>query len=234
MLSRCTSCAVLLPRAGLEQAFVLGGEVGLGGVGPTSRSASRKCTTGMLSGSADSRTPARSTSSDGAVAQHDLRHTAAVAHEQERHRAQPSAAVHPALDRHPLPDPVGQLPASVRNNTLDPPPRFGSRGGCGQSGSGGNPFQAVRDRSTSQASTRASSGRRSSTARAATVKNAGVGTRPDSILRRVSTGMPTAAATDVMERAPRASRNTVPRRRPRSCSSGVNGTRTMTVILIPV
>ena len=39
---------LLRPRA--EQAFVLGGEVGLGRVGPTSRSASRKCTTGISVG----------------------------------------------------------------------------------------------------------------------------------------------------------------------------------------
>jgi methionyl aminopeptidase len=38
------------------------------------------------------------------------------------------------------------------------------------------------------------------------VKNAGVGTRPDSILRSVSTGMPAAAATSTMLRAPRAAR----------------------------
>ncbi len=36
--------------------------------------------------------------------------------------------------------------------------------------------------------------------RAAIVKNAGVGTRPDSILRSVSTDIPTAVATEVMLR----------------------------------
>ena len=73
---------------------------------------------------------------DGAVAQHDLRHTAAVAHEQERHRAQPSAAVHPALEQHPLPDPVGQL-ADQCSQHRQPTSSVRNPGRCGRSGARG-------------------------------------------------------------------------------------------------
>jgi hypothetical protein len=96
--------------------------------------------------------------------------------------------------------------------------------------------QALRGSAGSSAAHRSaswSSGTPSSLHSVTTVKNAGVGTRPVSILRRVSGDIPTAVATEVMLRGPRAARRTSPSRRPRSWSCGVKGTRTMTVILIP-
>jgi len=61
----------------------------------------------------------------------------------------------------------------------------------------------------------------------ATVKNAGVGMRPVSILRSVSTDRPAAVATAPMLAEPRAARSVAPSLWPRSISSGVSGIRTM-------
>jgi methionyl aminopeptidase len=69
---------------------------------------------------------------------------------------------------------------------------------------------------------------------AATVKNAGVGTRPRSIFRSVSTEIPAVDATATMLREPRAARSSRPSCSPRSRSVSLNGVRTMTVIIIPV
>ena len=66
------------------------------------------------------------------------------------------------------------------------------------------------------APTRASSDSPSVRASAATVKNAGVGIRPVSILRRVSAEIPAAPATATMLRSPRACRSSRPSRSPRS------------------
>ncbi len=67
-----------------------------------------------------------------------------------------------------------------------------------------------------------SRGRCNAAASAATVKKAGVGIRPVSILRNVSTDTPDSPATSVMLRLPRAERSTAPSRRPRLRSSTVS------------
>jgi hypothetical protein len=68
---------------------------------------------------------------------------------------------------------------------------------------------------------------------AAMVGKAGVATRPDSILRRVSGETPASSAVWSIERSPRAWRRNAPRRLPRSTSAGVCGNRTMKPILVP-
>ena len=62
--------------------------------------------------------------------------------------------------------------------------------------------------------------------RQAIVPNAGVGSRPVSILRNVSGDMPAACATSPRSRSARASRSSAPRRLPASICSGVSGLRT--------
>ena len=74
---------------------------------------------------------------------------------------------------------------------------------------------------------RAPRGTPTASARATTVKKAGVGIRPVSIFRSVSTGTPARAATSTMLRSPRAWRSTAPRRCPRARSSAVSIGRTM-------
>jgi hypothetical protein len=59
------------------------------------------------------------------------------------------------------------------------------------------------------------------------VPNPGEGSRPVSILRRVSGEMPAACATSARSRPARAWRSSAPRRLPASICSGVSGWRTM-------
>ncbi len=69
-------------------------------------------------------------------------------------------------------------------------------------------------------------GRSSTSLRQAIVPNAGVGSRPVSILRNVSGDMPAACATSPRSRSARASRSSAPRRLPASICSDVSGLRT--------
>jgi hypothetical protein len=69
-------------------------------------------------------------------------------------------------------------------------------------------------------------GRSSTSLKQAIVPNAGVGSRPVSILRNVSGDMPAACATSPRSRSARASRSSAPRRLPASICSDVSGLRT--------
>jgi hypothetical protein len=70
-------------------------------------------------------------------------------------------------------------------------------------------------------------GRLSASPRQMIVPNPGEGSRPVSILRRVSGEMPAACATSARSRPARAWRSSAPRRLPASICSGVSGWRTM-------